>query len=68
MSTSHSDNIPNYITAGSPRALRLLMFKTNAQAGKQFKYFDIQTYQDKQGKSKWIAWYFEKVEDAFKEL
>ena len=53
----HSDWIPDYIVAQSPRGLRLLMYKTNAIGGTQYKYFDISSYQEN-GKIRWIAWYY----------
>ena len=68
MSTNHSDSIPNFITARTLKGLRLLMFKRNADAGAFVKYFDISSYVDKTGKLKWVAWYYERVEDAVKEL
>lgn len=58
MSTIHSSWIPDFITAQSPMGLRRLMYSTNAKAGTQFKYFDIQQIKDDSGKTKWIAWYY----------
>lgn len=49
----HSDLIPHFIKAKSAKGLRRLMFKTNAQAGMQFQYFDIQFVN-----GSWFAWYF----------
>jgi hypothetical protein len=58
----HSDWIPDYIKAQSPKGLRLLMFKTNAMAGTQFRYFDIQSYQDN-GKTVWVAWFYRSLKN-----
>lgn len=63
MSSSHSDWIPDFITAQTPMGLRRMMFITNAKAGTQFKYFDIQLIKDESGKSKWIAWFYRRLED-----
>lgn len=63
MSQVHSDWIPDFITAQSPMGLRRMMFITNAKAGTQFKYFDIQLYKDESGKAKWIAWFYRRLED-----
>ena len=64
MSQTHSDWIPDFITAQSPMGLRRLMFTTNAKAGTQFKYFDIQSFKDDSGKTRWIAWFYRKLEDV----
>lgn len=61
--TSHSDWIPSYITAQSLMGLRRLMFLTNARAGTQYKYFDIQQFNDEKGKSKWVAWFYKNIKD-----
>lgn len=66
--SNHSDNIPNFIEARSPKGLRVLMFKTNAKTGSLNKYFDISSYVDKSGKTRWIAWFFQRVEDAVNDL
>ena len=58
MSTLHSKNFPDYITAESPRGLRLKMFKVNAKYGASHQYFDINQFIDKKGKSKFIAWFY----------
>lgn len=55
--SKHSAHIPDYITAQSPQGLRRLMFQKNAQAGTQFRYFDIQQYDDG-NKKRWIAWFY----------
>ena len=48
-----SDQIPNYISSGSPLGLRRLMVKTNAKHGLTIRYFDIQKVD-----GKWFAWYY----------
>ena len=58
--TKHSDLIPDYIVAQSLAGLRRLMFMTNAKAGHQFTYFDIQQF-DENGKKKWVAWFYRKL-------
>lgn len=63
MSQVHSDWIPDFIQAQTPMGLRRMMFITNAKAGTQFKYFDIQLYKDESGKTKWIAWFYRRLED-----
>ena len=52
-------NIPNFITAKSPRGLRRLMVQKAAKTGKWYSYYDI-SFDGKQ----WVAWYNEKAEDA----
>lgn len=61
--TNHSDLIPDFITAQSPRGLRLLMFKTNAKYGAQHEYFDISHYKDSKGKDNWVAWFYRKLKN-----
>jgi len=61
MSTTRQDLVPNFITAESPRGLRRSMFLTNQLKGGECQYFDIQSYNES-GKTKWIAWFFEKTE------
>lgn len=51
-----ANSIPDYIQAGSPRALRLKMLQTNAKLGGFVQYFDIQ-----KSDGKWIAWFFRDV-------
>lgn len=34
------------------------MLKTNNKKGYQFQYFDIQSYTDKRGRLRFIAWFF----------
>lgn len=63
MSTVHSNDLPAYITAESPRGLRRLMYKTNARYGSSFRYFDISHYITKQGKTVHIAWFYKKLKD-----
>jgi hypothetical protein len=60
--SNHSSWIPDFITAQSPMGLRRLMFSTNAKAGTQYKYFDINQFKDDSGKTKWIAWFYRNVE------
>lgn len=60
--TKHSSLIPNYIKAGTPEGLRLLMYKTNAKHGLQLQYFDIQQITDGNGKFSWIAWFYINLE------
>jgi hypothetical protein len=55
--SQHSDLIPSYLTAQSLIGLRRLMFITNAKDGTQYRYFDIQQY-DEAEKKKWVAWYY----------
>lgn len=62
----HSSYIPDFIMAQSPLGLRRLMYATNAKAGQQFKYFDIQQFTDN-GKTKWIAWFYRDM-DSIGEL
>lgn len=50
--------VPDYITAGSPRGLRLKMFQTNAKFKGMAKYFDIGQTKD----GKWIAWFYRELE------
>lgn len=61
--TKHSDLIPDFITAQSPRGLRLLMFKTNAKYGAQFEYFDISYHKDSKGKDTWTAWFYRSLKN-----
>jgi hypothetical protein len=58
----NSKLLPDYITAESPRGLRLLMLKTNAKFGATHKFFDISQFTDKKGKRKFIAWFYRSVE------
>ncbi len=44
------------------------MFKKNAETGALNKYFDISSYLNKSGKIRWIAWFYQRVEDAAKDL
>jgi len=60
--SKHSNLVPSYIEAGSPKALRLSMIKTNVKDQAQNRYFDIQTYTDRRGRQKWIAWYYKEVD------
>lgn len=55
--------IPNYIIAQSHRGLRIKMLKTNTKNKQWHKYFDIKQFTDKQGKVKWIAWYYVDIRD-----
>ena len=66
--SQHSDNIPNFIEARSPKELRVLMFKMNSKHSSKYQYFDIASYVNKTGKIRWIAWFYQRVEDAVKEL
>ena len=56
----HSDLIPDYIEASSPKGLRALMYKNNAKLGAECQYFDIQTYQ-KGERTMWIAWFYQRI-------
>lgn len=38
------------------------MLANNLKYKAQFKYYDIQTYVDRKGVSKWIAWYYADIE------
>ena len=53
------DVIPNFITASTPKELRLLMYKNNISKAMFFKYFDIQYVQSEK---KWYAWYFDEAD------
>lgn len=53
--------VPNYIEARSAKALRVLMFKTNVKDKAENQYFDIQTYKDRKGDTKFIAWYYSRI-------
>ena len=44
----------NFVTAKTPRGLRLAMLRNNSKKGFNFKYRDIQFV-----KGKWYAWYEE---------
>lgn len=57
-SVSH---IPNFIEARSAKALRVLMFKTNLGAGKEFRFFDISFVPDDVKGGSWIAWYYDQA-------
>ena len=59
----HSKELPDFITAGSPRGLRLKMFRLNTKFGSYHKFFDIGTFKDRNGKQKWIAWYFKELKN-----
>jgi hypothetical protein len=61
--TKHSEMIPDFITAQSPRGLRLLMFKSNAKYGGQFQYFDISHHKDARGRDVWTAWYYRPIKN-----
>lgn len=65
---NHSDNIPNFIEARNPKELRVLMFKKNSEVGGLNKYFDISSYVNKNGKTRWIAWFYQRVEDIINDL
>ena len=43
------------------------MLETNSKDSKQYRYFDIQSYPDKNGRLKWIAWFFRDVTETLKE-
>lgn len=49
--------VTTYIEAGSPMALRSLMLKTDVEAHAQHHYFDVQTYVNRRGQTRWIAWF-----------
>lgn len=55
-------NIPNFLRARTPQALRALMLKTNTAVAKEFRYFDIQAVPDEKGHVWWWAWYYEEIE------
>ena len=45
------------------------MFKTNLKSKAQNQYFDIQTYVNRKGVTKWIAWYYTSINsENLKEL
>lgn len=48
-------NIPNYITAGSPKGLRRLMLLNNLKNHKEYTYFSIQNVD-----GKWFAWFIDR--------
>lgn len=50
-------NIPNFISAPTPKGMREAMLKNNLKKGIQFHYFDIQFV-----KGSWIAWFNEAIE------
>lgn len=56
----NSNQIPNFITAGSPLGLRRQMLKNNVRLGAFVRYFDI-TYVTEEKKSYWVAWFYEDV-------
>jgi hypothetical protein len=58
MMVKNPSQIPNYLTASSPRGLRRLMLLTNVRLKAFIQYFDIQQTSD----GKWVAWFFEDVE------
>ena len=62
MTIARDKILPNYIEARSPRALRLAMFKLNAEKGAMVKFFDIQNYKKENGRTFWIAWYYDGLE------
>lgn len=47
-------DIPNFITASNPKALRRAMLKLQTALGYGVKFFDIQ-----QSGKKWVAWYYD---------
>jgi len=59
----NSNNLPNFVTAGTHQGLRQQMFAVNARYGAFHRFFDIGQYKDKSGKMKWIAWYYRKLDD-----
>lgn len=63
MSTLHSKDLPDFITAESPQGLRRSMFKVNAKYGASHKFFDVSQFKDKKGKTKWIAWYYKEFKN-----
>ena len=64
------ESIPNYITAGSPKGLRVKMLQTAARLGAFVIFQDIQYVVTEK---KWYAWYTppinnpEKIDDLFTE-
>jgi hypothetical protein len=61
VSTLHSKDLPDYITSETPQGLRRSMFRVNAKYGASHKFFDIQPFKDKKGKTKWIAWFYREL-------
>ena len=68
MSTIHSTTLPDYIEAGSPKRLRFLMYEVNAKLGGMVYFHNIQTYVNKRGQTRWVAWYYKRIEDVVNEL
>lgn len=64
MASTRPNNIPSFIAASKPRALRRSMLKTNAKYGMTINYFDIQFVD-----GKWYAWFYLPVtNETIKEL
>lgn len=59
-------DIPNYISASSPKGLRRKMLKNNFDKKKVHRYFDIQMINEES----WVAWYYENMsmDDELKEI
>lgn len=63
MSTKHTYRLPDFIEASGLVPLRLLMLQTNLKYNQMFEYYDIQSYVDKKGKTKWVAWFTRNLTD-----
>jgi len=58
VSTLHSKDLPDFISAESPQGLRRKMFKVNAKYGAGHQFFDFSIFTDKKGKQRFICWYY----------
>ena len=52
----NKNEIPNYLSASSPKGLRRLMIKNNTRLAMTVVYFDFQNIN-----SKWYCWYNEPI-------
>lgn len=61
------NDIPQFLSAGSPRGLRRLMFRNNLKHKGFVKYFDIQWVP---GDKRWYAWFFvtEKAQEVLEDV
>jgi hypothetical protein len=54
-------NLPNFIIASNPEALKQAMFENNSRLGAEVKYEFISQITVGKNQGKFIAWFYEKV-------
>lgn len=59
MSFGNSFNIPHYLRASTPEALRLKMLENNLKSKLEYRYFDISF----DGKN-WIVWFYKEATEG----